>query len=183
MNVEGVVLTGGASRRMGRDKSNLRIEGVTLGERVVCELAAACTHVTVLGNEPIPGADFLPDAQRYEGPLVALARFRPTAELVFVASCDLPWLESRLVSLLTECLGEDAEAVVPLVEGERQPLCAIYRASSFAKLRVLVDSGHRRMRDWLAELKVVEFDDPMGTPLARGVNTPEEWGQIAHDSL
>lgn len=176
MTVEGVLLAGGASRRMGTDKASLVLGGIALGERIVGELSAVCAPVTVLGNRPIAGAEFLADARPDEGPLIALARFIPTRDSVFVTSCDLPWFDRSLVVACLGLLGE-ADAVVPILEERRQPLCALYRASAFALLPGLVAQGATRMRDWLEPLRVAEFGDPQFVVLAQGVNTPEEWDQ------
>jgi len=171
------VLTGGASRRMGTDKALLRLRGIPLGEHVASQLALVCARVTVLGNVPIPGFEFLADTEVHEGPLGALSRFTPRDASVFVASCDLPWFEARLASALSERM-EDADAVVPVLDGRRQPLCALYRASTFEKLAALVAGGNRRMSDWLDPLQVREVHDPDLDFLARGVNTPQEWAQV-----
>ena len=90
MDIEAILLTGGASRRMGVDKAALTVGGMPLGEKIARELAKTCDRVTVLGKHPIPGLEFLADEGDYEGPLLALSRFKPTRQHVFVASCDLP---------------------------------------------------------------------------------------------
>src|SRR5580692_6938300 len=97
MNVEAVVLTGGRGRRMGDDKARIVIDGVPMGLRLVRSLLSLEIPVTVLGREPIEGAAFVPDADAYAGPLAALEIFVPSHQHVFIASCDLPRFDSRLV--------------------------------------------------------------------------------------
>ena len=118
VRIEAVLLTGGASRRMGEDKAALLVDGEPLGHRTARVLAEAGYPVTVLGAEPLEGHGFQRDASPHEGPLTALRRFKPTAEAVFVAACDMPVFDSRLVSAWPGAL--------PM----RMPLCPCQRAAS-----------------------------------------------------
>lgn len=179
MTIEAVVLTGGESRRMGQDKASLPIDGVPQAQRVVDALLPKVVKVTTLGRQPTPGADFLPDAEEFAGPAAALARFTPTADLVFVASCDLPLFDPGIVDVLVEKLG-DRRAAAPFVEDWRQPLCALYRAETFDVLKDVATEGLRCPNKWLARLDPVLLDeaalekegiDPRST---LGANTPEE---------
>lgn len=179
MTIEAVVLTGGESRRMGRDKASLPIDGVPQAQRIVEALRVKVVKTTVLGRHPVPGAEFLPDGEEFAGPAAALARFEPSSDAVFVASCDLPLFDPRIVDLLAEALG-DHRAAAPLVEEWRQPLCALYRAETFATLKEVVAAGIRCPMKWLARLEPVLLDetvlrsagiDPRST---LGANTPDE---------
>ncbi|MGV3614830.1 MAG: molybdenum cofactor guanylyltransferase [Fimbriimonas sp.] len=179
MNLEAVILTGGASRRMGQDKASLPIDGIPQAQRIVDELRAKGLPVTVLGRVPIEGAAFLADAEEFAGPAAALARFHPTADAVFVASCDLPLFDIRIVDLLLDHLGERL-AVAPIVDTWRQPLCALYRSTAFGSLTQVVAEGYRCPMRWLDRLDPVLLDeeallavgiDPRAT---LGANTPEE---------
>jgi|GEM_PF-802279 len=179
MSMEAVVLAGGESRRMGRDKATLPIDGVPQAERIVRSLAGIGVPSTTLGGEPVPGATFLADAERFAGPVAALARFEPKADLVFVASCDLPRFDPALVNALRSRLG-DHDAAVPLVDEWRQPLCGLYRASAFAHLPELVKEDIRCATKWLDRLSVrlvgaEELQAAGVDPAAAlGANTPEE---------
>lgn len=179
MTIEAVVLTGGESRRMGRDKASLPIDGVPQAKRVVDALLTKVVNVTVLGRQPVEGAEFLPDAEEFAGPAAALARFEPTADAVFVASCDLPLFDPRIIDLLAAEL-EGHRAVAPLVDDWRQPLCALYRAETFATLKEVAAEGIRCPMKWLARLDPRLLDEAALTqagidPRATlGANTPDE---------
>jgi len=179
MNVEAVILTGGASRRMGQDKASLLVDGVPLAERIVSSLLRAGVPVTVLGRSPIEGAAFLPDAEDFSGPLSALARFKPSAGTVFLTSCDVPLFDVELVGVLARQLNE-SEAVTPVIEGYRQPLSALYRASAFDRLPALIAQGKRSMMAWLDSLDVDEIDEAgivragLDPRCLASANTPEE---------
>jgi molybdopterin-guanine dinucleotide biosynthesis protein A len=152
---------------------------VPLAERIVRSLRVIDVPVTVLGREPVEGAEFLADSEQFAGPLAALSHFRPSRELVFVVSCDVPRFDASLVKVLEGRMGEH-EAVVPVADGWRQPLCALYRASAFERLATVVASGRRSVMAWVDALRVVEVDEEELASLGvdpdavRGVNTPEE---------
>ena len=183
MEIEAVVLTGGASRRMGEDKASLLIEGVPLAERIVSTLLAAGLPVTVLGRSPVQRAAFIEDAKDYAGPLSALAAFAPSAEFVQVLSCDLPLFDPGIVSLLRGEIGE-MDAAVPVVGGYRQPLAAMYRASAFDIVSAILESGRQSMMAWLGALKSVEVledrlrADGIDPRSLTGVNTPQELASL-----
>jgi molybdopterin-guanine dinucleotide biosynthesis protein A len=174
--LEAVVLTGGSSRRMGADKAKLPVHGVPMAERIVQLLTAAGIPVTILGKEPIGGASFLKDKEESGGPIAALAAFKPQADYVFVASCDLPRFDSRIVAFLRQRIG-DADACAPQVDGFRQPLCALYAKSAFDRLATLEDQC---AMGWLKALRTTIVPESdlieagLKPSLARGANTPEE---------
>jgi len=175
VKLEGVLLTGGASRRLGPAKAALDVDGVFLSHRVARVMSEVCEQVTVLGREPIEGFAFLADSEEYGGPLVALSSFQPSADRVFVASCDLPNLTAEAILRLASL---DGEAVVPRADGLLQPLCAVYSASAFDRAREVGAKGGKSMMKWLEEMSVVEVkleDLDLDPIVVANVNTPDEW--------
>ena len=181
MNVEAVVLTGGASRRMGEDKASLTIEGRTLLDRTLAEFDRIGVRATVLGREAVPGRAFLKDAGVHAGPAAALSRFVPSEEAVFVCACDLPFFNADCVAPMATLLGSH-DAVVPFVSGEAQPLCALYSGRVFEKWR---DSGERSMKGLLALCDVVAIGEPemMGLGIDPrwffDADSPEDLGAVS----
>jgi molybdopterin-guanine dinucleotide biosynthesis protein A len=179
--VEAVLLTGGRSVRMGRDKAAIPLGGETQAERIVRLLGEAGIETTVLGKEPVPGAPLLPDDETVRSPLEALRRFHPRAPLVLVLSCDLPLFDPRLATVLQQRLG-DADAAIPFVDGFRQPLVGLYRSAAFAAIPNVTCP-----MDWLDRLKVnlVSEDDLKDAGVdpnaTRGANTPEELSALIGD--
>jgi molybdopterin-guanine dinucleotide biosynthesis protein A len=168
--IEAVLLTGGASRRMGEDKAKLVLDGEELAVRIARLLGDI--PVTVCGREPLPHRAFIEDKEAFAGPLAALARFEPSADLVFVSSCDLPGFDPEIVIRLQGALGA-SYAAVPEAEGKLQPLCALYRREAFDVARRLVAGGERRVMRWL------EFLDYVAVPgidprWVKNVNSPED---------
>jgi len=196
MNIEAVVLTGGKSRRMGEDKARLLVDGVPQAARIVQALLSEGMPVTVLGQEPIEGADFLSDGSGVDGPLAALGSFSPKADSVFVASCDMPRFDVRIVRLLAERLQNefcvplrDASGVplacAPVVDGFRQPFCAVYMAKAFDCLRSQPGQCGTEWLNTLNPILVSEEELALAGVLpqgARQANTREELAQIIKDA-
>jgi molybdenum cofactor guanylyltransferase len=151
--IEAVLLTGGASSRMGEDKAKLLVHGEQLATRIARLLLEIGIPVTVCGREPLPGCAFLADTEEFAGPFVALSRFVPTRDMVFVASCDLPGFDAAIVPFLAQRIAGHS-AAVPVVDGRMQPLSALYRANAFDVARQLAGEGERRMMRWIEHLDI-----------------------------
>ena len=178
---ESVLLAGGASRRMGQSKAALPVEGVAMSERIAAELSRNGWPVTVLGGNPLEGCKHLQDDHPGNGPLAALSGFRPSTELVFVSPCDIPKFDGRLPSVLQSQI-EGFEAVIPVLDGRDQTLCALYRNAAFVKLAAHPDIF--RVRDWIEFLRVRRVEEAEleaiggSVDWVRSVNTPEEFSNV-----
>lgn len=150
-----VILAGGASRRMGRDKATLPYDGTTLVERMVEILRPRCATIFVIAapGQPLPAldAEVLRDEVRGVGPLLATARgLRAAAvaglELAFVSAVDMPLLSVDLLDELTgPAVRLRADVVLPW-DGRDHYLAGVYRTSLAQKAAELVAAGERSMR-------------------------------------
>ena len=188
-DVEGFILVGGASSRMGRDKARLTLGGETFVGRIRGALSALTERVTLVGSAERcaawPGLPAVPDFYVEWGALgglhAALAAARRGTWAAVVA-CDLPFVTGELFVRLAS-LRENFEAVVPVQrDGRRQPLCALYRARPAGERAAeLIAAGERRPRALLDQLRtrLVAFDelsDLAGAELFfTNVNTPEDY--------
>ncbi|HTT75659.1 MAG TPA: molybdenum cofactor guanylyltransferase, partial [Candidatus Binataceae bacterium] len=123
-----VILAGGRSSRMGRDKASLPFGGVTILERIVGELARHFDELIVAAGAAMPDAvppprglppnvTLLHDDAPYQGPVGALARGIALAHhpIVFACSCDLPLLNGAVAHALCVTL-DGYDAVIPEVD-------------------------------------------------------------------
>jgi molybdopterin-guanine dinucleotide biosynthesis protein A len=185
MAVAGLLLTGGRSRRMGRDKATIQVAGQTLAERT----AALLTQVASPAIEVGPGHTTLPRAlDPGEGPLVAVVagwRILTSAGWdggVLVVATDLPALTVEMLGWLADRPG--AGSVVPLDDGRAQPLCARYGDADLHVAAELVGAGHRAMGDLLARIDAArpdtgEWTAAAGRPDALiDADTPEDLAWI-----
>jgi molybdenum cofactor guanylyltransferase len=153
----GIVVAGGESRRMGRDKATMMVPGGagTLVEHVVDVLGQRCEPVFVMAapGQPLPALQVpvLRDEQRGLGPLPATGRgLRAAADAgarrAFVCAVDMPYLAVELIDeLVRRAVETDAEVVLPW-DGQDHYLAAVYRTDLADRVDALVAAGERRMR-------------------------------------
>ncbi|MDQ3907163.1 MAG: molybdenum cofactor guanylyltransferase [Acidobacteriota bacterium] len=186
--VEGFILAGGASSRMGTDKAALKIDNETLVARVGRALSAITDRVSVVSSRAGHGAFGLPvvrDLREGAGALgglhAALSACR--AERAMVVSCDLPFVSSALFARLVSLASPEFDAVAPVQpDGRPQPLCALYgRAACLPAATRLLDAGELRPRVLLRGVRTrwVAPDELADLPGAEifftNVNTREEY--------
>ena len=159
----GLILAGGESRRMGRDKTVLEFDGQTLLQRSVRLLQGLFPRVLVSVRQA-RGDVALPqvvDEASCAGPLAGLCAglAQADAPLVFALAADMPFLGSGVIRQLLTRRGE-CEAVVPVIGGISQPLAACYAAAALPVLRTtLAGTGKRSPRTALQSLNVVYVDE------------------------
>ncbi|MDG4667733.1 molybdenum cofactor guanylyltransferase [Mycobacterium sp. 236(2023)] len=154
-----VVLAGGASRRMGRDKATLPVDGpagsVTMVERVVSVVSARCSPVFVIAapGQALPDLDgvVLRDEVRGVGPLLATGRgLRAAAEAglerAFVCAVDMPALTTDVIDILAERAEPLSVDVVLPWDGRDHYLAGIYRTALHTTIDALLGAGERSMR-------------------------------------
>jgi molybdopterin-guanine dinucleotide biosynthesis protein A len=175
------VLVGGASRRMGRPKQLLELEGRSFLERTVEALAPHAGEVLLLGSGHVPaacaGLRRLPDAAAVEGPLAGiLAALRSVPEAAWIiAACDQPWISSAAVGWLLEQRAPEKWAVLPLVEGGVEPLLAVYEPAARELLEDLAAKGGLGPSALAGHPRTHSPVPPPDIASAwRGVNTPED---------
>lgn len=125
-----VVLCGGASTRMGRDKATLPFGHESLLERVLRVVRQQVDDVVIAAGESqeVPaGFEVVRDVVPGLGPLPALLRAlgRVQNERTFVVACDTPLLQADLIpTLVARSVGW--EAAIPVVGGVMMTACAVY---------------------------------------------------------
>ena len=130
MTISGVVLAGGKSTRMGRNKAILEIGGKRLIDRLVEGLQGIFPEVIIVANTldlyDYLGVRVVPDLIRDKGALGGIYTAAAIASnpWVFVMACDMPFFNPGLIRYLAT-LTDDWDAVVPYTD-EWEPLYALY---------------------------------------------------------
>jgi molybdopterin-guanine dinucleotide biosynthesis protein A len=142
----GAILAGGSSRRMGRDKSTLVLEGASFLDRVHETMSGVFTEVIVCGGTdvPIDGvliADELPGEGPVGGLLSAfrIARGRP----VFVTTVDMPVITEKAILGLAEPEAQGDTIRIARVAGQDQPLFGAYGPGVEEAARTAFEEGRR----------------------------------------
>lgn len=188
----GVILAGGESRRMGRDKALLVLpDGRTLLARTIAALGAAgLGDVTIsvstlqrgialqMAEPAARSLRLLPDAPPGRGPLAGLqaALSAYPASPVLLVAVDMPYLDAAVLrALIAE--PRDADALVPRIAGWAQPLMALYGPACLRVAERLIAEDRLAMRDLLAvpELRVRYLDEEW---LARAGSSPHIFANV-----
>ena len=183
----GVVLAGGESRRMGRDKRRLRLGGETLLERNVAFLRTLFPVVGVSVRSADQAPDGLPDgvvviADVVPGSPLAglasiLARF---GEPVFALAADVALPDRGAVDrVLNAFVGVDVS--LPVAEDHLEPLHAVYGPGCLPHMERLLAVGAHSILDLFPLVRVARVPFADITPFFN-VNTPADWAE-AHRRL
>ena len=191
-----VILAGGRSTRMGRDKASLVLRGRTLLDRTLEALYQLPDLVEVIlvlapGQQAPPFAGAVPgvivrDRLEGGGPLPAIALGLEAAragsarvDVALVLGCDTPFVRPALLALLARGAREQP-VVLPVHDARPQPLCSAVRLEVLPAIEALLAAG-KRAASVLADLPGARLlaasewasADPDGLSFV-GVNTPEE---------
>jgi molybdopterin-guanine dinucleotide biosynthesis protein A len=187
--VYGLVLAGGRSTRMRRDKATLTYDGRTQLERAMALLERHIERVFVSvrpgQNDPVRARfEQIVDAQDGLGPIAGImaAQARHPDVAWLVLACDLPFLDDSTLEFLLAQRDPARQATAfrashpdPRHHGLPEPLCAIYEPSSRAAIVAQLAAGKDCPRKFLinADTKLIDEPDPRALD---NVNTPEEYG-------
>ena len=185
-DVQGFILVGGASRRMGQDKAQLRLGPETMVERLAARLAPVTSSVTLVGDtqagNPLPS---VPDVYEKWGALggIHAALSAAKTDWSVVVACDLPFVTRDLFERLKSFADETVDAIVPIqTDGRPQPVCALYRRETcLPEIERLVSAGEHTPRALLANVRTryVQFPELGDLPGAENfflnLNTPEDF--------
>ncbi len=184
-----IVLAGGQSQRMGRDKALIELHGQPLIVHVVQALRALTGDLVVVANrsdvygllvDPL-GARVVADYDPPCGPLGGIAAGLPAVlgELAIVTACDMPFLDRQLLRWLID-QADGYDAVVPRNGGDYEPLHAIYRRTCLSPIIQRLQQGERSVSSFFADVRVRAIEeaawrviDPAGRSLVN-LNTPGE---------
>jgi molybdopterin-guanine dinucleotide biosynthesis protein A len=186
----GAVLTGGASRRMGRTKALIELDGIPMARRVADALAVAgCASVIAYGGDPVEleplGIPVLPDRYPGSGPLGgvlgALELFSESdlhIDGVLLVACDLPALQGGDLAGLVDAVRSHRDVDVVVARTARiEPTCAIWRPRATERLRVMFDSGERALHRAIEQLESCAVE--VEALAVRNINTPDDLDRYA----
>ena len=176
-----LVLAGGQSKRMGRDKATLAWEQGDLLGSLLTRLLPLSDDILVISNMdrsiPKPVRQ-VPDLIPGKGPLSGIHAGLSYArhELVFVTACDVPFLAPKLVLQLVQAVGM-ADGSVAVYKEKVEPLFACYRKGCGPVIEELLVAQRYRVTDFLAQINwvPVQQSDELDDCCFMNVNTSEDY--------
>ncbi len=178
------ILAGGASSRMGRDKAVLPFGGDSFLARIAtlgptCGLRTAVIGRSAPADWKLRDVAFMPDRLPGSGPLAALADALDwSLDAVLVVGCDMPALTPAAVRwLIAERTGD--ASVVATLDGQAEPLFAIYAPSCRASVARCLARGQRSLQALIADALIPLRELPGAHRGAvRNVNTPDDLARL-----
>lgn len=185
MHIVGVVLAGGASSRMGTDKSILDLGGKTVIEHICNKVSEAADETILITNKPeiyyfldIPS---FKDIYLGKGPLAGLhsAMHHKPGDAYILTACDMPLIEPDICKFLVSQLG-DHDAVLPVFGEKKQPLAAVYSRKVMKKAEELLQKDMLKIGLLFGQLNTVRqtrfpFPDQVLEKHFFNMNHPHEY--------
>lgn len=164
-DITAVILAGGQSRRLGRDKAVEPFAGEPLIRRVIrrASEAVATQHVVVVVADPARAAalplddshqtavDVFPDCGSLGGIYTGLNA--SSTEWVLVTACDMPFLSAPLLADLAG-LRDGVDAVVPVVDGRPEPTHALYSRRCLPAIESRLRAGQLKISGFFDDVAV-----------------------------
>ena len=179
LSLSAIVLAGGRSSRMGRDKALIKIDGVPLLKRT-CDAARDCTDLIYVVTSwrdryesIVSGVQWIEESSP-RSPIIAFSEAleQVSTDWVLLLACDLPRLNGETLKQWTLQLS-DTPIMVARGSAGWEPLCGFYRRDRLSSLQNYLAQGERSFQHWLdsesvQELKIVDRQ------ILSNCNTPED---------
>jgi molybdopterin-guanine dinucleotide biosynthesis protein A len=184
-NISGIILSGGKSSRMGKNKAFIEIDGVPIIQRIhnlfktlFSEIVIVTNEVELFQNfEAKIYRDLIPDQGALGGLYTGI--YYSSFLHAFCVACDMPFLKGSVIRYLIEKM-EDYDVVVPRTKDGLHPLHAIYSRNCLDAIKKIIEHGQFKIMDFypMVKVNIVEESEFRTLDLAResflNVNTPEE---------
>ena len=165
VNGGAIVLAGGRSERMGKDKALLPRNGLTLLETVVDTLRPLVGEIVIVADRTdrydLSGCRTVGDAYPQTGPLggilTGLIALGPGTHLA--VACDMPALQPAVLRLLLDFAMPEWDAIVPEIDGRLEPLCAVYAETAIPALQLFLEGGGRALHRALETLRTLRIPE------------------------
>ncbi|UTR10291.1 molybdenum cofactor guanylyltransferase [Evansella sp. LMS18] len=192
MNAGLIVLSGGKSSRMGRNKALLPIEGKAMIQRIFDSLGEEFSDRILVTNRPEEYAPVLPEGVKIvsdvypgSGPLSGIhaGLLASAAEYNVVAACDMPFVSRKVAQLLVQN-SNGYEAVVPRFNGMRQPLFAVYHKSAVREIEGILEGNDFRVNNLWEKLNTLWLEEDALSTIPEieqafiNINYPEEYDAL-----
>ena len=193
----GIILAGGRSTRMGRDKASLPLPNdskVTFVEHLASLLAAQCSEVVLVVRNAEQMAlykhltiSIVADKTPDIGPLMGLytGLYNISTNHALVTAVDMPFVQPEMIAFLLSQTRDDLSLLVPVVNDIPQVLFAVYPRSVLPLIKERLHAGRRDPRSllnaapvhYLGEAQLREIDAQLRSFV--NLNTPEDYSALS----
>lgn len=188
MQVNGIILAGGRSSRMGRNKALLPLQGKVFLERIRQAMLPVVKDIILVSNEPECYPDWqgllVTDIIPRRGPLSGIHAGLTVSDCHYnlVVACDMPFVSTEYLKRLRK-EAEGYDVVVPQHGDYLQPLFAVYSRNCIAAIEDCLLRDIRKIIAFYPQVRVKFLPvERLGDPAEMeqvffNVNTPADWQQ------
>ncbi len=159
MNIQGIILAGGKSSRMGTNKALLSLHNKKILEHIIEQMRLLTQDLIIIANEPTLyepyGFPIYPDRYLGKGPLAGLetALYHMEGDVAVVTPCDTPFIHHTVYKQLLSHI-QAYDAVVPKYDHRLHPLAGIYRTSVHPFIEANIRENNLRMTSFFQDVHV-----------------------------
>jgi molybdenum cofactor guanylyltransferase len=188
MKAGAIILSGGKSSRMGKNKALLPFKDKTNIERIRDELQSLFDDIILVTNDP-ESYEFLnlktvSDEFPGKGPLAGIhaGLMASDYEENIVVACDMPFISADLAATLVQNLKHN-DAIIPVINGKQHPLFAAYQKRIVPEIEACLTEDRLRVIHLLDKLNVryleendlQAYSDGSLDEIFFNMNVPEEY--------
>lgn len=187
MKLTGIILSGGKSSRMGREKGTSLLMGKPLIDYAVDVLSQICEHIIIGANTNdynYLGYPVAKDEVEDVGPIGGIYSCLKSSQTEdnLVLSCDMPLVPVILMQYIYSEKGL-FDAVIPVFKGFQEPLCAYYNKSVTAEMQRSIENRKYKIQDvagrFNTKLLTIDSSFPFYQDnLFTNINSPEDLKKV-----
>ncbi len=186
LEVTGIILAGGKSSRMGRNKALLDFGGRSIIEHTADLFKSIFPEIILVTNTPDEyvnlGIKIVTDIFPGKGSLggIYTGLFHSSHDYSFIASCDMPFLRRELIEFLIS-LKDGYDVIVPRLKDGHEPLHAVYSKKCLKQIEMTMNKGDLRIIGFYPEVRIREVSEEELAPFNpepssfMNINTPKEY--------
>ncbi|KAF0091114.1 MAG: molybdopterin-guanine dinucleotide biosynthesis protein A [Fusobacteria bacterium] len=160
--ITAIILAGGKSKRMGSDKSLLKLGGKTLIEHVVDAVRPYVNSVLIVTNNEekyhfINNVSYVPDIEENQGPFIGLISGIKSIDTkwCFVTSCDMPLLDGGIIDFLWK--RKNGYIVSPVSINGYEPLISLYSKDILSYAEDQMSDNMRSINRFIATMEKLGY--------------------------
>ena len=164
-NINGYILAGGKSSRMGTDKGLMLFRGKEIIKYSMEQLQPMVNKVVIVSNNMEYGkfgVEVIPDLIKDIGPAGGIysALDHSDVNLNFIVSCDMPFITKDAINFLIQNSGT-SQITVPFYQGHLEPLFGVYAKTCLVQWLTLINQGCIKIKDLASnfDLRTINIDD------------------------
>lgn len=157
--VNGYILAGGKSTRMGTDKGLLLFNGNPLILKIIDQLQPVVNKVVIVSNNPDYkqfGYPVISDIIKDKGPAggIYTALKRTNSLYNFIISCDMPFVSSRSINFIIRNSFQ-AQITLPFLHEKTEPLFGVYTKDCLSGWQKLIEQGNIKLQDMITHFDLL----------------------------